>query len=455
MHWSRERTQDLLARCLVESPADEIEAVFQAQDYGLTRFAGSTIHQNMSEEDAMVVVRVAFGQQLGSFATNQLDTEGLRGAVKRAAEIARLSHPTPNFHGFCQPMQPGKVNGEVYFPATAEVDAARRANRAADVIQTAGKAGFEAAGAVSNGVYVCAVATSRGQNVYQAETRSHGLTVVNRPGEAGFGTGYAEWYGRDFDKFDPFSLGQQAVDISVLNHDPAGIEPGNYAVILSPMAVGLLLFYLSWMGFHARSVQSGQSFLIGKKSKLVLSDSISIWDDGLDGSGYAVPFDWEGVPKQRVDIIQDGLARDVVYDSFTAAHDACRSSGHCLSPVRDQYYSSPLPSNLFIAPGGASKEELIASTERGILIEHLWYVREVHYGNTIVTGMTRDGTFLIENGRITRPLCNLRFTQSIAEAFRSVQMVGRDLHLAEQFIGVSVTPALKVERFNIAGISTF
>jgi PmbA protein len=392
---------------------------------------------------------------LGSCATNQLDPESIRSVVNRAAEIARLSHPTSNFQGFCKPKLSGKVDGEVYFPTTAETGATGRANLANQVIKTASKYGFESAGAVSNGVYVSAVATSRGQNVYQAETRSHGLTVVNRPGEAGFGTGYAEWYGRDFSKFDPSILGRQASDISVLNHHPETIEPGTYSVILSPMAVGLLLYYLSWMGFHARSVQSGQSFLTGKKGKHVLSEAISIWDDGLDGSGYGVPFDWEGVPKQRVDIIRDGLAKNVVYDVFTAAHDSSYSTGHCLSPLRDHYYSSPLPSNLFMAAGKASKEEMIASTERGILIEHLWYVREVHYGKTIVTGMTRDGTFLIENGQITRPLCNLRFAQSIADAFSNVEMLGRDLHLAEQFIGVTVTPALKVARFNIIGSSTF
>jgi predicted Zn-dependent protease len=145
----------------------------------------------------------------------------------------------------------------------------------------------------------------------------------------------------------------------------------------------------------------------------------------------------------------------VVYDSFTAARDRRASTGHALTPLRDRYYSSPMAEHLFIAPGDATEAEMIASTRRGIWITHLWYVREVHYGRTIVTGMSRDGTFLIENGKVTRALRNLRFTQSIAEAFQQVEMVGRETHFAEQFIGFSSVPALKLSRFHIAGSSPF
>ena len=455
MNWTRQTILDLLQQALRQAAADEAEAVFTAQNYGLTRFAGSIIHQNMSEEDAILSIRVARGQRLGACATNQLDPEGIRAAVEQAVAMAELTEPNPDFCGFARPAPLDEVRGPVYVEATAAAGPEERADYAARLIGAAGRSGFEAAGAISNGVYVTAVATSHGQAAYQMETRSHGLTVVNRPGQAGFGTGYAEKYGRDFSALNPEELGERAAQISALNHDPEPLPPGEYTVVLSAEAVGLLLYYLSWMGFHARAVQSRQSFLTGRRGQLVLDPKLSIWDDALDGAGYGIPFDWEGRPKQRVDIIRDGIAGDVVYDSFTAAREGRASTGHALSPLRDRYYSSPLPEHLYMAPGTASLEEMIASTERGIFINHLWYVREVHFGKTIVTGMTRDGTFLIENGKITRALNNLRFTQSIAEAFRQVEMVGKDLHLAEQYTGSACVPALKLPRFTITGSSSF
>jgi PmbA protein len=250
-------------------------------------------------------------------------------------------------------------------------------------------------------------------------------------------------------------VAEQALSISARNKNQQAIEPGEYSVVLAPNAVGLLLYYLSWMGLHARSVQSRQSFLTDRWGEDVLDEKISIWDDGLDGNLYAIPFDWEGIPKQVVDIINHGRAAGVVYDSATAHRDGRTSSGHALSTLRDRYYSSPLACHLVMAAGENSLEEMVASTERGVLINHLWYVREVHYGRTIVTGMTRDGTFWIEDGKIKHALRNLRFTQSIAEALQQVDMVGNSRQLSEQFIGQTYTPALKLRRFGIVGASTF
>ena len=184
--------------------------MFTAQNYGLTRFAGSIIHQNMSEEDAILSIRVARGQRLGACATNQLDPEGIRAAVEQAVAMADLTEPNPDFCGFARPAPLDEVRGPVYVEATAAAGPEERADYAARLIGAAGRSGFEAAGAISNGVYVTAVATSHGQAAYQMETRSHGLTVVNRPGQAGFGTGYAEKYGRDFSALNPEELGERA-----------------------------------------------------------------------------------------------------------------------------------------------------------------------------------------------------------------------------------------------------
>ena len=166
-----------------------------------------------------------------------------------------------------------------------------------------------------------------------------------------------------------------------------------------------------------------------------------------DGNLFAIPFDWEGRAKQIVDIIKDGRAAGVVYDSQTARREGRTSTGHALSTLRDRYYSSPLPNHLVMDAGMKSLGDMIASTERGILINHLWYVREVHYGRTIVTGMTRDGTFWIKNGKVDHALRNLRFTQSISDALQEVEMVGDNRQLSDQFLGYTYTPALKPETF--------
>ena len=360
MRWNEDRTMQLLTRVLQTGAGEEMETTLTARDYGLTRFAGSVIHQNMQEEDAILSVRLACRGRVGSFATNQLDADGISLAVQRAREIAELSQPNPDFDGFAQPHTLGRVRGEVYYPHTAAAGAGQRASLAKNLVDKVVNSGFEAAGAVSSGSYASAVATSRGQRAYQLETRCHALTVVNRPGQAGFGTGYAEWYGRDLARLSPEDVAEQALSISVRNENQQGIEPGEYTVVLAPNAVGLLLYYLSWMGLHARSVQSRQSFLTDRWGEPVLDEKISIWDDGLDGNLYAIPFDWEGYPKQFVDIINHGRAAGVVYDSQTARRDGRTSSGHALSTLRDRYYSSPLA----VQPGDGRRAEQPGGDDR-------------------------------------------------------------------------------------------
>ncbi|MBI9043791.1 MAG: TldD/PmbA family protein [Anaerolineaceae bacterium] len=455
MKWNREKTLDLLNNLIKMSPADETEVVFQASDYGLTRYAGNVIHQNMSEQDAIVSVRVAEGQKLGSAATNRLDEEGVSNTLKQALEMARMNEINPDFNGFAEKQKLEKVGGETFKPATANTGPQERGDRAVNLLQYVRQAGFEAAGNISNGSYVSAVATSCGQTVYQQETRAQGSVVVNRPGKAGFGTGYAEWHGRDISELGETKIASEAVAISAINKNAVSVDPGEYTVVLTPKAVGLLLYYLSWMSFHSRAVQSGQSFLTNRLGQQVLDEKLSIWDDGLDERNMAIPFDWEGMPKKRVDIITKGCAQGVVYDRFTAAKDQVFSTGHGLSPLRDRYYSSPLPTNLIMATDDKTIQEMIASTKKGIYINSFWYVREVHFGKAVVTGMSRDGTFMIEDGKISKALHNLRFTQSIMEAFRNVDMVGDTHQLTEQFNGFALIPALKLRNFNIVGASPF
>lgn len=444
---------EVIRQVAEQSAAEQLEITLYSKNYGLTRFAGNQIHQNMAEEDSYVSVRVFHNSRLGSCSTNRCDKASICESVQKAMGIAALNDPAKDFPGFTQPSETAELQESPYIAATAETGARARGDLVDSILSEVQQKGFEAAGAVENGVYEKAVSTSCGQHVYQQETSAKLNLVVNRPGQAGFGTGLARWLGRDIGELDCRSKARQAIEISALNTNQAAVDPGEYQVILTPEAVGLLLYYLSWMGFHSRALHSGQSFMAGHAGEQVLDSKLTIWDDGLDCSSFAMPFDWEGRPKKRVDFIENGRAGNVVYDAATAAAVGRESTGHALSLVRDRYYSSPLPTNLFIGPGNESMEEMIASSERAILINSFWYVREVHWGKAAVTGMTRDGTFLVENGKVTTALPNLRFTQSIVETLKKVISIGKEMSLTEQYNGVAMVPALKLAKFNIVGSS--
>ena len=438
-----------------KSPADQLEVTVSLKDYGLTRFAGNEIHQNMAEEDSSLTVRVYHNSRIGSCSTNILDKGSILKAVDTAMEIASLNNEDTAFPGFAEREKVEDLQESPYVETTARTGVEERGDITDSLLSAVEKRGFEAAGAVASESSFMAVCTSRGQEVAQKETSASLNMVVNRPGQAGFGTGSVRWLGRDIGQLNAAGIADKAVDISERNHDPVSVEPGEYEVILTPEAVGLLLYYLSWMGFHSRAFHSGQSFMAGRIGEPVLDPKLTIIDDAFDCRGFAIPFDWEGRPKQRVNIIENGAARDVVYDSVTGAAAGRRSTGHALSLLRDRYYSSPLPTNLFIDTGDTDIGEMIRSTEKAIFINRFWYVREVHWGRAAVTGMTRDGTFLVEHGKITKALHNLRFTQSIVEAFSNVISIGKDAVLTEQFNGVAMVPALRLGRFNIVGSSKF
>ena len=212
-----------------------------------------------------------------------------------------------------------------------------------------------------------------------------------------------------------------------------------------------MLFFLGYMGMGALSVQEGRSFMCGKIGERVTGDKVTIWDDGLDPRGLPLPFDFEGMPKQKVMLIEKGIAKNVVYDSATAAKEpGKKSTGHSLPAPNTQ---GPLPINLFMEPGKSTKEEMLASTDRGIWVTRFHYTNVLHPVKTVITGMTRDGTFLIEKGKITRPLKNLRFTQSILEALSNVEMLTSTLKVVKDdwnALGTTV-PAIKVRNFRFTG----
>lgn len=431
---------------LGHSRADQTEVSLFVTDSALTRFANNYIHQNVAERDASVLVRVVFGKRIGVASVNSLEEEAVRRAVERAAELARFQVENPDFRSLPGPQPAQQVNA--YVPATANCTPQQRAAVVGVVCRRAQEAGLVAAGAYSTGVSQVAIANSLGAFAHHAETVADISTVIMSESSSG----YADRVSLDVAEMDGEAVAGEAVSKALRARDPVALEPGEYAVVLEEYAVTDILDFLAYLGFSALAVQEERSFMAGRFGQRVMGENITIWDEGLGRGTIPMPFDFEGVPKQRVDLIVGGIANAVCYDSYTSGKEGKNSTGHAL-PAGSTF--GPVPMNLFMETGTATKEEMVASTQRGIWVTRFWYTRTVHPLTVHVTGMTRDGTFLIEHGEITRPIKNLRFTQSYLEALNQVELIGRESKLEGAEFFRNRVPALKIGKWNFTGVTEY
>jgi predicted Zn-dependent protease len=271
--------------------------------------------------------------------------------------------------------------------------------------------------------------------------------VMEKDGDS---SGWAQQSGWKADEIPTAALGTQAISKTEMGREARLIDPGEYPVVLDPYAVQDLLMMLNMTGMGANTVQEGRSWMNERMGKQIFSPTVSIWDDALDPNGLPMPFDFEGTPKQRVDIVRDGVVIGPVYDRATAKKDERESTGHGLPPSARGF--SPLATNLFMVPGESSIDEMIRTTERGLYITRFHYTRPVHPANCVVTGMTRDGVYWIEDGKIRYPVKNLRFTQSYVEALAEVEAVGKETRLLTMMgIVAARVPALKLKYFSFTG----
>jgi PmbA protein len=442
----RDHVQRLLEEALRRSPAEQTEIVLTAGDDALTRFANSGIHQNVAETNAEVRVRAVVGKRTGVAVSNRLEPDALAQTLETATAIARLQPENPDFPGLTPPQPVEPLHA--YAEATAAYTPEQRARAVKVVCDLAVERGLVASGAFSTSSTEIAVASSLGLFAYDAGTRARFTTVVMSDDSSG----YAERAAVDVQAIDAEALAREAVDKAVRSRNPVPVEPGEYRVVLQPYAVEEMLSYLAYIGLGALAVQEGRSFLVGRFGEQLAAPSVDLWDDGRDPRGLPLAFDFEGVQKQHVDFFEHGVARDVVYDRETAARAGRESTGHALPAPNT---AGPLPTNLFLGAGDASDADLLAGVERGIWVTRFWYVNVVHPTQTILTGMTRDGTFLIERGEIAQPIRNLRFTTSVLDALASVERIGREPLLIQSWLGGSLVPALRVARFTFTGATEF
>ena len=443
------RLKEIADRVLRAATADEVEVAITTQEECLTRFAENSIHQNVAETNVAVRVRAVVGKRVGVASINRFDDEAIDAVVRNAETVAQFQQENPEFQSLPEPAPVESIDG--FREETVAFTAAERAAGVDSILRASRDSGLAASGAFSTAVGELAIANSRGVGVYHRDTTANVMTVIM--GEDS--SGYASQTAHSPADLDPAEVGRVAIDKALRSRRPEAIEPGAYTVILEEAAVADMLFYLGYLGMGALAVQEGRSFMGGRFGERVTGENVTIWDDARDARALGLPFDFEGVPKQPVLLIENGVARNVVYDTFTAGREPGKvSTGHSLPAPNTM---GPIPIHLRLEPGTATKDEMVMSTERGIWVTRFHYTNPVHPLKTILTGMTRDGTFLIENGKVTRPLKNLRFTQSILEAFANAEALGSGLKLIKQGWGnvATLAPAAKIDGFRFTGATEF
>lgn len=445
---NKEEILSALEKAVSASKADQCEATFSGISWGLTRFANSYIHQNIAEDNCEVAVRAIFQKRIGKARTNQLTPEAITDVVQRAEKIAKAQKETPDFVSLPEPTPISPVKG--FFKKTAEVSPEERASVVKASIDTANDKGIAVSGTYYTGTEELAVLNSLGVETYFEGTISS--FKMNTSLEEG--TGLAQDFSRDHRTLNPEALTERACSKALASRKTEKVPPGVYPVILEEAAACEMTGQLAAMAFGAQAYHEGRSALSGHLGESLVNECVTIWDDGLNENGFPMPFDVEGVAKQKIDIIAKGVAQNVVYDSFYAHKEGKKSTGHAVDipmPI------GPLPTNLFMGKGTSSLDELISACEKGILVTRFHYTNPMHRLKTVITGMTRDGTFLIENGEIVKGLKNFRFTQNILDALSAVEGIADTwgVYRTEYVKSAVCAPALHLNTFTFTGGTLF
>ncbi|HKZ84451.1 MAG TPA: TldD/PmbA family protein [Anaerolineae bacterium] len=444
----RAEIEDLLKYAVYLSEADETEAVIEASDLSLTRFARNAIHQNVAETDALLEVRAVFRRRVGAASTNDLSRAGVYRTVKRACALARHAPENPDWPGLPEPQPLPEV--QAFDEAVAGMTPEGRARAVADICGDARALNLTASGAFSTGWSEYAVMNSKGLFAYAPSTQVDLTFLVERPQESA--SAYANATGWRLSQIDFEALKRQAIEHTLADRQPRHAPPGEYPVVLEPYAVANLLDALAEAGMGALAVQEERSWMNGRIGRRCLSPKVSIVDDAFDLDGIPQAFDAEGMPKRRVPIVVDGVPTSPVYDRLTAAREREQvSTGHA-QPFDDDW-DGPLPENLHIAPGDVTVQEMIRSIHCGLYVTRFWYVNLTTTHDCGVTGTTRDGVWWIERGELAYPVTDMRFDQELVPALGRVRGVGNELRTLSGWAGgVHRVPALALESFRFIDV---
>jgi PmbA protein len=430
------------------SGADDVEVLLTGSTIGLTRYAGSQIIQNTVQTSARAYVRVVLGQAVASASTNQMDAGHLARAATKALEAAHAAPSDPEFPGLPDPAQVGRT--ESLWRWDDDTAYSPPSDRAAQVAKILDRArGVEAAGIYETSAHCFGVVSSKGVDCLDGYTRCVASCLADN-GEA---TGWGEASSHRAAEVDAEAVAARALGKAVRWSSQQQMPAGTYEVVLEPHAVAILLEYLAYSGFGAKQVIEGESFLATQGGQSVAAPSVTVADDATYPGSVGIGFDFEGVPRKRVAVIESGAATGPVSDLRTARRLGIELTGHGSGSNE----LGPFAANVVMEPGTSTLDELISGVADGVLVTRFHYVNILDRPATLVTGMTRDGTFRIRDGEIAGPIRNFRFAHSILDALRSVKGVGRELEaFAPEFgsFGSTVAPAVHLGEFHFSSTTS-
>ena len=465
---NRKTAQQVFDRLRKHATAGELEVLIAGGRSALTRFANNTIHQNVAEENYVVSVRAAMDGKTARATTNKLDDDSLRRVVEAAEALTRVQQKDPDLLPMASPTEaaapagtaPSKVPGR-HFEATAAIEPEERAESVRRMVEVARRQQLTAAG-----IYACsetaeAILNSRGLEAFHQQTHSE-ISVTMLGADS---SGWAKSNSPDARNLDPVSLAERAARKALESHAPHEIAPGKYDVILEPAAVLDLVGFL-FFDFGGLALLDQRSFLNNRMGTKLFGENITIEDDVDHPLQSGTPFDGEGARRQRVRLVENGVVKRLVYARGSAERMKRSEMAAGVGEVRATGHGFPLPNEMGEAPmnivfdtSGTGRlqpvEEMVAGTERGLLVTRLWYIREVDPYEKILTGMTRDGTFYVEGGRIRHGVRNLRFNQSLLQMLGSVEAMSAAVRASGEESFDMVVPAMKVRGFNFTEVTKF
>lgn len=440
-----ERARRLADAALAQSGPDELEFVLEQTEEQLNRFTHDMPVQNQVLGRACVRVRVRVDGREGSATTGTINEAGVRRAVERAVAVARRM-PLPDEAPL--PL-PGEQEYRLRGLDPVSIDADGTADAVRALIDPCRERGVGAAGIHATTNTFTYVANSRGLRVCDVDTRAD----VSLSTYQDDGAGWAGQSARTPAELDEARIGSRAVEKAVRSRAPRDLDPGHYTVVLEPAAVSSLLLFAGYKAFGAQQVDEGSSFLSGHLGERVLGENVTILDDVHHPLTVGHTFDRIGVPRRRVELIRDGVAAGMVHDQRTAAKHGCSSTGHSEAQPSP---SGPLPHNLVLTSSDEPAADLIRDVDRGLLVTTFHYTNMIEPTALTLTGMTRNGTFLIDRGEVGHAIKNLRFTQSLVEALRRVTGLGDDASLRSAlFTGHMVVPSLRIDGFHFSSKAGF
>jgi PmbA protein len=423
----------------------EIEAIVSEETQALTRFANNAIHQNVSERSTQLSVRPVIEGRTARATTNRLDGDGIRDVVAEAIAITRLNESDADLPPLAGPADVPDL--QRYFEATAQATPEERARPVAEAIRAVSGEGQIAAGIYSTDATRFELYNSRGVSAsYRESMARFSITAM-----AGDSSGWAKASACDLRGLDPVALARSAARKAAVSRDPRELPAGRYTVILEPAAV-LDLVGQMFADFSGTAIRDGRSFLNDRIGKKLFGENITVYDDAAHPLQSGASFDSEGVPRRRLTLVEDGVVREIAYCRQAAALAGVRPTGHGF-PLPNDTGEAPL--NIVISGGDTSVEEMVAATERGILVTRLWYIREVDPYEKIFTGMTRDGTFLVEGGQVTSGVRNFRFNVGLMEMLSNVEALSPAVRASGEETFDMVVPAMKVHGFNFTEVTRF